>query len=467
MNNYGIVYDIRNDKAVVLTQNRSFVMIQKREDMCLGQKIAFDDKDICTLKNNHYKYVSIGAGIAAVCVLLFVFFRMIPANTDIYAYIAVDINPSMEFCINRDYKVLKAVAFNDDAAKLINDIDLTLRPIEDVVMEIIKGSKNYGYIGVEEKTDILISAALKNANNETNASNSSGSSDIDKLLDKIEKVIEDNNSNIDGKTVRLTLEEREAASEFDISMGKYDYFLKLKEQGKAKSIDEIATMKVSDLINSIATNVATPAPTPVPTKSYLQNDNIKASSSPMPETSPIVTTQPKDGELTNSPPKPTKGTSVENTVENKKIIKLKHYNEKQELSSQAIRWDFVLENTGNELINLKNVKVRYYFKEDVDKTINFSVYYYSLGEEKTDVNGKVYNIAKLDSTNRYLEVTFEKGSISPGESAWVFGEITREDWTKFNQQDDWSFYQGNLAFSDWNKMTVYISNELVWGIEPY
>ena len=110
----------------------------------------------------------------------------------------------MEFCINRDYKVLKAVAFNDDAAKLINDIDLTLRPIEDVVMEIIKGSKNYGYIGVEEKTDILISAALKNANNETNASNSSGSSDIDKLLDKIEKVIEDNNSNIDGKTVRLT-----------------------------------------------------------------------------------------------------------------------------------------------------------------------------------------------------------------------------------------------------------------------
>ena len=68
---------------------------------------------------------------------------------------------------------------------------------------------------------------------------------------------------------------------------------------------------------------------------------------------------------------------------------------------------FCSENTGNELINLKNVKVRYYFKEDVDKTINFSVYY-SLGEEKTDVNGKVYNIAKLDSTNRYLEVTLKR-----------------------------------------------------------
>ena len=69
MNNYGIIYDIRNDKAVVLTQNSNFVMIHKREDMFLGQKIAFDDEDIYRLKNNHYKYASIGAGLVAVCVL--------------------------------------------------------------------------------------------------------------------------------------------------------------------------------------------------------------------------------------------------------------------------------------------------------------------------------------------------------------------------------------------------------------
>ena len=46
MNNYGIVYDIKKDRAVVLTQNSSFVMIRRREDMFLGQKIFFDDKDI-------------------------------------------------------------------------------------------------------------------------------------------------------------------------------------------------------------------------------------------------------------------------------------------------------------------------------------------------------------------------------------------------------------------------------------
>lgn len=497
MNNYGIIYDIRKDKAVVLTQSSNFVMIHTREDMFLGQKIAFDDKDILKLKNNHYRYASIGTGLAAVCVLLLVFFRMIPANADIYAYVAVDINPSMEFCINKDYKVIEAVAFNDDAAKLIKDIKVIYRPIEDVIMEIIKGSKKHGYIMAEEKTDILISAALKDANKETGASNSSGPSNIDKLLDKIEKVIEVNNSNIDGRTARISLEEREVASELDISMGKYDLFLKLKEQGKDISIDEIDAMKVSDLIEAIgiegyelsaqsgkeaegvpvdvltneeiSNSEQTPKniATPTPVKSYLQNSDIKASSNPMPEFSSVITAQPKDDKLTNSSSKPTKGTSGESSVESKKVIKLKHYNEKQSVSSQAIRWDFVIENTGNEPIDLKNVKVRYYFKEDVDKTINFSVYFYSLGDEKTDVNGEVNNITRSDSTNRYLEVTFEKGSISPGESAWVFGAITREDWTEFNQKDDWSFNQGALTFSDWNKMTVYISDEIVWGIEPF
>jgi len=80
---------------------------------------------------------------------------------------------------------------------------------------------------------------------------------------------------------------------------------------------------------------------------------------------------------------------------------------------------------------------------------------------------KNYNIKQSDYSDRYLEVTFENGSISPGKAAWVFGAITKEDWTEFNQEDDWSFLQGNSTFSYWDKMTVYISDKLVWGIEPY
>jgi hypothetical protein len=149
-----------------------------------------------------------------------------------------------------------------------------------------------------------------------------------------------------------------------------------------------------------------------------------------------------------------------------KSIKLKHYNEQKDVLTQMIRWDFVIENTGSETIDLKNVKVRYYFNEEIDKKINFAVYFYSLGDEKTDVNGEIRKISGTDFANRYVEITFDKGSIAPHESAWVFGAITREDWSKFDQSDDYSYYQDATSFSYWNKITAYISNELVWGIEP-
>ena len=66
MNNFGVIYDINNDKAVILTQNSKFIMIPRREDMFLGQQITFEEKDIYWPKKNIYKYVSISASIAAV-----------------------------------------------------------------------------------------------------------------------------------------------------------------------------------------------------------------------------------------------------------------------------------------------------------------------------------------------------------------------------------------------------------------
>jgi len=482
MNNYGIVYDIKSDKAVVLTEDGNFVMIRRREDIFLGQQIAFDDKDVCRLTKKQYKLASIGIGLAAVCALIFGLLRIMPVNTEIYGYVAVDINPSMEFAIDKNYKVVEAIAFNDDAAKLINDINVTHRPIEVVIVEIIKESKKRGYIKAEERNDILISASLKNVNKETGTNGNSSFSDIDKLLNEIEREIEGLDSHIDGKIVSLTSEVREASRKHDISMGKYDLYLKLNKLGKTITINEINTMKISDLLkiieekdfeksahdgkeaegdavaSSMTEEITDPeqtpkdieTPTPISTliKSPLDNEDKE--------------------EVSNDSTKLTKDSNRQNISEGDRILKLRHYNMEQAVNSKAIRWDFVIENTGNADIDFRNVKVRYYFKDNYNnKDINFFVYFYSLGDEKVDVKGKIYSAKQSDSSSKYVEVTFETGSIPPGESAWVFGAISREDWTEFNQEDDWSFLQGISDFSYWDRMTVYVSDKLVWGIEPY
>lgn len=482
MNNYGIVYDIKSDKAVVLTQDGNFVMIRRREDIFLGQQIAFDDEDVCRLTKNHYKLASIGIGLAAVCALIFGFLRIMPGNTDIYGYVAVDINPSMEFAIDKNYKVVEAIAFNDDAEKLINDINVTRRPIEVVIVEIIKESKKRGYVKAEEKNDILISACLKSVNKETGTNGNSSFSEIDKLLNEIEREIEGIDSHIDGKTVSLASEVREAARKYDISMGKYDLYLKLNKLGKTTTIDEINAMKISDLLKIIEEKdfgqlthggkeaESDTVVSSMPEEISDSEQTPKDIETPTPISTLIkspLNSEDKE-ELSNPSPQPTKDSNRQSISEGDRILKLKHYNMEQAVNSKAIRWDFVIENIGNADIDFRNVKVRYYFKDNYNnKDINFSVYFYSLGDEKADVKGKIYNIKQSDSLSKYVEVTFEKGSISPGESAWVFGAISKEDWTEFNQEDDWSFLQGISDFSYWDRMTVYVSDKLVWGIEPF
>jgi len=501
MNNYGIIYDIKGDKAVVLTENSNFVMIRRREDMFLGQKVAFGDEDICKVRKKYYRYVSVAASLAAVCALIFVFLRMIPGNADIYGYVAVDINPSLEFAIDKNYEVVEAVAFNDYGKDLIDNMDVLHRPVETVILEVIKESKNRGYINAGEKTDVLISASFKNVNNEAGSPDGSGSSEIDKLLDDIEKEIEGYDINIDGIMVKLAYEAREAARKHDISMGRYDLYLKLNNIKKAVTIDEVNAMKVSDLLkiidgkdyewsardeenvqkepdteiepddeadtSEIQENNATATPIYTPVKSPSNDSDIKTSISPSPVLPNDKISQSKEDGQKNSSSNPSKGSESQSNSTGNKILKLKHYNREQSGEKRDIRWDFVLENTGKDTIDLRNVKVRYYFKDDFWGKFNFLVYYYSLGDEKTDVKGRIFSPVKSDSSKRYLEVTFEKGSISPGESAWVFGAISREDWTEFNKEDDWSFLQGGSDFSEWDKMTVYVSDKLVWGIEPY
>lgn len=483
MNNFGVIYDINNDKAVILTQNSKFIMIPRREDMFLGQQITFEEKDIYWPKKNIYKYVSISASIAAVFVLIFMFFRMMPGNTDIYGYVAIDINPSVEFYINKDYEVLKAVALNEDAAKLIKNLEVKNKSIESVLIEIITQAKKAGYIKREEKTDVLISASINDVRKEDYSNEGSSALKLNRLLNEIEKDMEGHDSGIAWKILRVTSEERRAAQRYDISMGKYDLFLRAKEQEIDISIDELNAMKVSDLIEIIDN---TPLSSLIPEETTKTEQTSKHNVTPITEFTPARQTQEtkssispdttfphesaiksEDKTLTMPVSIPAEASDGQFTeVDGKRSVKLRHFNEEHNISSKAIRWDFAIENTGTKTIDMKNVKVRYYFKEDVDKAINFKVYFYSVGEEKADVNGRIYNITGSNNSNRYLEVTFEKGSVSPGDTVWVFGAISREDWSEFNQEDDWSFNPEATSFSEWEKMTVYISDKLVWGIKP-
>ena len=117
------------------------------------------------------------------------------------------------------------------------------------------------------------------------------------------------------------------------------------------------------------------------------------------------------------------------------------------------------------MVELKDVKVRYYFKDDTNIPLDLFVYFFSHGNE-SEVYGEFYKLPEKVNANKYLELRFMTGKIEPGEFVYVQGAIYRKDWSRFDQRYDYSFNADADSYIDWDKMTAYISDVLAWGIEP-
>ena len=161
MANFGIIIKIQGKIAIVVSEAGLFEMIKYRQGMFVGQKVVYTDKDIISKNKKHRYFISAIARIAAVFILLMSFFKFFYSD-EIYAYIALDINPSLELMVNEDTIVIDAIAFNEEGKMVLDGIKYKGGPLEKVVYNIIKNSEEKGFIKGQEKEIILISTAFEN-----------------------------------------------------------------------------------------------------------------------------------------------------------------------------------------------------------------------------------------------------------------------------------------------------------------
>ncbi|MFZ5987981.1 MAG: stalk domain-containing protein [Bacillota bacterium] len=183
-------------------------------------------------------------------------------------------------------------------------------------------------------------------------------------------------------------------------------------------------------VTPTATPVRTPAPSVTPTRT------------PVPTVTPTLT--PVTGGLT-----------------------VKMFNSNTQGTSNFISPTFQLVNNGSSAINLQDVKLRYYFTVNGDKSQNFWCDWSNAGN--TNVTGKFVKTAS--SGNRYdyyLEIGFNAGAgrLEPGKTVEVKTRFSKEDWSNYTQTDDYSFNATATDYTVWDKVTAYISDRLVWGITP-
>ncbi|MCX8131537.1 MAG: anti-sigma factor domain-containing protein [Clostridia bacterium] len=482
----GTIMEIEKSRVLVMTIDFNMVFVRRKAEMFVGQQISFTEKDILNRSKNIPRYLAFAASIAAVIAIAFIWYFSMPfkgLSNQIYAYIDVDINPSLELSVNEKNMIIDIYPLNSDAEKLVQKIEIKGMAVNKGIELIVQKSREMGYLLPKDpKSVLLITGTLNSKGNKVNGNQKNEDKKLDELL---ETFYSTNGTNKDLliKVVKVDPAVKEQADANGISTGRQILLIKAREKGVDISLDDVKNNKVSTLLDrllgeidgepqtdSLNPDTGTSAPSgkaalPVQKQAPVKNagegsKNVQSKEQDIPKSSGNETkTAGKVSGNSTVQTKPESNTSAK--------IKIRYFNAKKTVGDvMQINPEFQVVNNSDEIIDLKDVKFRYYFTIDGEEDQTFSCWA-TIGKEK--VEGKFVKMeSSKDKADYYLEVSFTGGTCAPGSSVEIYSWFNKAKWTIYKQDNDYSynpeFEDGH--FTDWNKVTAYYKGKLVWGIEP-
>lgn len=154
INKTGIVLEIKNRKACIMTPGGEFAEVKILGD---SPAIGSTYSGAIAPKLPLFKYIA-----AAACFILFV-----TTGSTAYAYytpvasVVVDINPSLELKVNKWNRIIKASALNADGEKVLDSLSIKNKTIDDGLSMIVEEAERENFINPSNKADINVSLSIK------------------------------------------------------------------------------------------------------------------------------------------------------------------------------------------------------------------------------------------------------------------------------------------------------------------
>lgn len=154
------------------------------------------------------------------------------------AYISIDINPSLELGVNRFDRIVSVEGFNDDGARLAEQLDIKYMDYDDALEQILSEQSVEDYLAGNGLLSVTVVC-----DNEAKSS---------EMLERVEDCTASHSSVSchSGST-----EEMHDAHEAGLSFGKYRAYLELKELDPditPDDIRELSMREIQDLIDSLS-----------------------------------------------------------------------------------------------------------------------------------------------------------------------------------------------------------------------
>lgn len=154
-----VVVEIRGKQAAVLSDDGHIAKVKNQHYM-IGQVIE--------MKESKKGKIHFSSAVAVAAVAVFMF-GMVGVSAYAYYtpyyYVSLDVNPAIEYTLNRFDGVIKVTGVNDDGKEIVKELKLNTKgnkKIGKVIAETVQEIKEKGYFDGELEGGIVISTSSKN-----------------------------------------------------------------------------------------------------------------------------------------------------------------------------------------------------------------------------------------------------------------------------------------------------------------
>ena len=125
-------------------------------------------------------------------------------------------------------------------------------------------------------------------------------------------------------------------------------------------------------------------------------------------------------------------------------------------------------NTGTTTVPTSELTIRYWYTVDGVRPQVYVCDYTPRGCGNVTSQFVAVSPARTNA-DFYLQVGFTAGmgSLAAGQSTGeIQGRFNKDNWSNYDESNDYSYDPTKTAFADWTRVTLYRSGVLVWGTEP-
>ena len=241
----GIIMSISGRKAVIMTQDSDFVKVFLPEgEYDIGQEIDINS----TREGFAHKWVLSGSRrwAAVAAVLLIAIMVPVIANTlfmdkTVYAYVTLDINPSTEFSINVQDKIITVQPLNEEGAILLEGAKFTGRDIEYGIEYFLTKANELGYMASDDEGAVIAATVIEDQENK----------DLEqKVWAVLDRTVQKNEMSVETGVLSATNRIREEAGKVGISAGKYIIALQASDDQLDVDMEEVRNSSIVSVIKN-------------------------------------------------------------------------------------------------------------------------------------------------------------------------------------------------------------------------